>query len=135
MVTEVKVKMEYKGIKYSIYPEWSALAIEIAGKNENNEIENILRASTFAELVGHIKPANVIIDRRKAERLPSFMVDFLKNQLFKDALDYGVKHIFYLLTEGEIQYANEHYQDRPDYVILLKNMDEVSEYLKMESVS
>jgi hypothetical protein len=100
--------MEYKGINYSIYPELLALAVKIESKNANNEIENILKASTLTELIGYISPVNVIVDRRKAERLPEFMVDFLQNHLFKDLLDYGVKHIFYILTEEEIQYADKH---------------------------
>jgi hypothetical protein len=124
--------MEYKGIKYSIYPELSALAVTIDSKNADNEIENIIKASTLTELIGHLSPVNVIVDRRKAERLPEFMVDFLQNHLFKDLLDYGVKHIFYILTEEEIRYADEHYKNRPEYVILLRDMDEVFEYLKVE---
>jgi hypothetical protein len=127
--------MEYKGIKYSIYPELSALAVKIDSKNEGNEIENIIKASTLTELIGYVNPVNVIIDRREAERLPAFMVDFLKNQLFKDLLDYGVKHIVYLLPKEEVEYADRHYKDRPEYVILMENMDEVYEYLRVETHS
>jgi hypothetical protein len=68
--------MEYKGIKYSIYPEFSAFVAEAYGGVGDDEVDVILRASTLTELIGYVKPENVIVDHRSLSRPPKYFVDF-----------------------------------------------------------
>jgi hypothetical protein len=124
--------MEYKGIKYSIYPEFSAFVAEAYGGVGDDEVDVILRASTLTELIGYVKPENVIVDHRSLSRPPKYFVDFLHNRLFKDTKGFGTKRIFIILQESELQYALRNYLDRPPYAFLCTSLEEVFEIIKRE---
>jgi hypothetical protein len=122
--------MEYKGIKYSIYPEFSAFVAEAYGGVEDDEVEVILRASTLTELIGYVKPDNVIVDHRSLTRPPKYFVDFLHNRLFKETMGYGTKRIFIILNKAEQEYAIKNYLDRPPYAFLCNSLEEVFKIIK-----
>jgi hypothetical protein len=116
--------MEYKGVKYAVYPEWSAVALE-SYTDFPDDIERVLYASKFAELLGYIKPKNVIVDERHGTRPPAYFMDFLEKRLFRDSIDYGVERIFYILPEEEYQFANANLPNKPDYLFFCTSLEEV----------
>ncbi|MGZ5191635.1 MAG: hypothetical protein ACXWCZ_11515 [Flavisolibacter sp.] len=120
--------MKYKCIQYSLYPDYDALMVEDYGEYD---AEQVLRSTTLVELAGHIKPINLIIDRRRAEKLPDYFVDFLEEHIFLELRDYGVKRIFYVIPPEELQTAIDYYLI-PPYVTLCGTLSDVFQILDKE---
>ncbi|HYH14592.1 MAG TPA: hypothetical protein VD794_05205 [Flavisolibacter sp.] len=122
--------MDYKGVKYSVYPEWSAVASVAYHDSASSDIEYILHVNAFTELIGFIKPENVIVDHRLASRPSQLHLDFYESRIFKDMFDYGVKRIFFILTEEELAYAQERKSERLANVYACASIDEIFNILE-----
>jgi hypothetical protein len=123
-------KKDYKGFPYEHYPEYSAVVIE--EYNLGDDVARVLRASTYTELIGHLHPEILIVKSDgKSNLLTPFFKTFLRSYLFKDLLDYGVKRIFFILSEEEYELAKT-FKEKPDYVTHCRSMDEVIAELEKE---
>jgi hypothetical protein len=123
--------MEYKGLQYDVYPEYDAVFIEYKRNWDDGGIKAIIAATKFTELLGHLKPENVIVDERRSSRLPEYFIDFLQTRLFKDATDYGVKRIFYIVRGEELNYAIQTFRNKPSFVYFCPTLEEVFSSIEM----
>jgi hypothetical protein len=124
--------MEYKGVKYSVYPEWSAVTSVAYHNSASNDIEYILHVNAFTELIGFVKPENVIVDHRLASRPSQLHFDFWRSRIFKDMSDYGVKRVFIILTEEELTYAQKRQSNWLVNVFACTSIEEVFSIISKE---
>jgi hypothetical protein len=121
-------KKKYRGLEYEYFPEYSTILIE--EYNAGNDAERILRTSVYAELLGFIKPNVVIIKNKGAAPLLSpFFKKFLRTYIYKDVLDYGVKHILFILSDEEFATAITD-KEKPVYVTYCHNLEQALDAIR-----
>ncbi|MES2764729.1 MAG: hypothetical protein V4642_02600 [Bacteroidota bacterium] len=130
MKEKKKEKQDYKGFPYEYYPEYSAIVID--EYNKGDEVARVVRASTYTELIGHLRPEILVVkNNSETDFLTPFFKTFLRSYLFKDMLEYGIKRVFFILSEEEYEIAKT-FKDKPDYVTHCRSMDEVIAALEKE---
>lgn len=121
--------MNYKGVTYEPYPEYAAILVETVDRWKN-DIDSLIHSTILTELLGHLRPENVIVDERLSARPPDYMIEFLEKRLYKDARDYGVRRIIYILSDKEKRYAAKAYPNRSSFVYLCTSLNEALEIIK-----